>query len=144
MDAVRGCIVFAAALAAAGVGVPPVGLSPAEGGHPWIEIRTAHYTLQTDLSPDDARDTALYLERTRSALLAAAWPHAQPPEDNINAFVLRDDLEFRQLFGLRFGGLFLRSDFTQFVLFYGKPANGGWFAQRVGTSLKHELTPHLS
>jgi tetratricopeptide (TPR) repeat protein len=144
MDAVRGCIVFAAALFAAGCAGPRVGRSPAEGGHPWIEIRTAHYTLQTDLSPDDARDTALYLERTRSALLAAAWPHAQPPEDKIKAFVLRDDVEFQQLFEHAFGGIFLRHNFTQFVLFYGRPANAGWFSQRVGTTLKHELTHHLS
>ncbi|HXN40170.1 MAG TPA: hypothetical protein VN918_00180, partial [Myxococcaceae bacterium] len=144
MDAVRGCIVFAAALTAAGCAGPRVGRSPAEGGHPWIEIRTAHYTLQTDLSPDDARDTALYLERTRSALLAAAWPRAKPPEDNIKAFVLRDDVEFQQLFEHAFGGIFLRHNFTQFVLFYGRPANAGWFSQRVGTTLKHELTHHLS
>ncbi len=143
MDVARRWIVFAA-LVAAGCAGPRVGRSPAEGGHPWIEIRTAHYTLQTDLSPKDARDTALYLERTRSALLAAAWPHAQPPEDNIKAFVLRDDVEFQELFGQHFGGLFLRSNFTQFVLFFGKPANGGWFSERVGASLKHELTHHLS
>lgn len=143
MDAVRGCGVFAV-LVAAGCAGPRVGRSPGEGGHPWIEIRTAHYTLQTDLSTDDARETALYLERTRSALLAAGWPRVKPPEDNIKAFVLRDDVEFEQLFARAFGGIFLRRNFTQFVLFYGKPANGGWFSEHVGHTLKHELTHHLS
>ncbi len=143
MGAARRWIAIAA-LIAGGCAGPRVGRCPAEGGPPWIEIRTAHYTLQTDLSPLDARDTALYLERTRSALLAAGWPHAQPPEDNIKAFVLRDDVEFEQLFALRFGGMFLRRNFTQFVLFYGRPANAGWFSQRVGATLKHELTHHLS
>jgi len=143
MDAVRGFGVFAV-LIAAGCAGPRVGRSPGEGGHPWIEIRTAHYTLQTDLSQDDARETALYLERTRYALLAAGWPHVKPPEDNIKAFVLRDDVEFEQLFARAFGGMFLRRNFTQFVLFYGKPANGGWFSENVGRTLKHELTHHLS
>ena len=143
MDAVRRCTIIAVAIAA-GCAVPRAGRSPAEGGPQWIEIRTAHYTLQTDLSPDDARETALYLERTRSALLAAAWPRLPPPEDNIKAFVFRHDLEFQQLFGQQFAGLFVRNDFTQFVLFYSRPANAGWFSERIGASLKHELIHHLS
>src|SRR5215470_2015766 len=121
MDSASKSTALAALIAAGCIG-------PAEGGQSWIEIRSAHYTLQTDLSADDARETALYLERTRAALLAAAWPHARPPEDSITAFVLRDDVEFQRLFGHRFAGLFVRSTLTPFVLFYGKPSNAGWFA----------------
>jgi tetratricopeptide (TPR) repeat protein len=142
MNAVGKCTV--AALIAAGCAGPRVGRSPGQGGRPWLEIRTAHYTLQTDLSPDDARETAVYLERTRAALLAAAWPRATPPKDNIKAFVLRDDVEFQQMFGREFSGLFSRSNLTAFVLFYGKPGESGWVSRRTGTVLKHELTHHLS
>jgi len=135
--------VLAALIAGACFG-PRVGCSPAEGGQAWIELSTAHYTVQTDLTPADARETGLYLERTRAALLAAGWPRSRGPEDNIKAFVLRDDIEFEQLFGQRFGGLFVRTGYTPFVLFPGKPANGGWFSEHVGRTVKHELTHHLS
>lgn len=137
MNSVPNSAAIAALIAAVCIG-------PAEGGQSWIEIHSAHYTLQTDLSADDARETALYLERTRAALLAAAWPHARPPEDSITAYVLRDDVEFGHLFGQRFAGLFVRSTLTPFVLFYGKPSNAGWFARQMAATLKHELTHHLS
>lgn len=143
MQSVPRCAALAAFVATACAG-PRAGRSPAEGGRPWIEIRTAHYTLQTDLSSDDARETALYLERTRAALLAAAWPHAKPPRDNLPAFVLRDDLEFQQMFGMDFTGLFVRGDFSSFILFYGKPGESGWQSRGIGMTLKHELSHHLS
>lgn len=144
MDSPGKRVAVLAALIAGACSGRRIGCSRAEGGQAWIEIRTAHYTVQTDLSAADARDTGLYLERTRAALLASGWPRSRGPEDSIRAFVLRDDVEFKRLFGDRLGGMFVRTGFTPFVLFPGKPANGGWFSENVGRTVKHELTHHLS
>ncbi len=115
----------------------------------WTEVKTPHVTLKTDLAPDEARKAALLVERTRLALLAAAWPGMKllQPE-HIEVVVFRDHREFQRYFGDRLAGLFVHGAYPPLAFLYGTADS--WehretLALPETTSiLKHELTHHLA
>jgi len=49
--------------------------SPLDGGRPWRELRTEHFTLQTDTSSGNARVLLQHLETGHFALQKAAFPY---------------------------------------------------------------------
>jgi hypothetical protein len=70
-------------------------------------VESEHFLLQTDLPIEEARKAASYLERTRGALLAAAWPAASQREmARVTVYVFGKDSDFENLFPRRIDGLF--------------------------------------
>ncbi len=61
---------------------------PAEGGHAWHEVRSAHFLVRTNLDPVPARKVTLDLEKYRRALLRA-WSRDFDPPGRLEVIVLR-------------------------------------------------------
>jgi tetratricopeptide (TPR) repeat protein len=102
----------------------------------WNRYETPHFTLDTDLSPEDGAAAAKRLEHTRAALLSAAWPKALPPQDRAHAIVVADGLEVDRLFGKQVGSATLRG--SEFLLVMrATPAASA-------SVLQHELTHYLA
>jgi hypothetical protein len=98
--------VVAAALTTSCASLPPC---PARGGPTWHELRTAHFSLWTDLELEDAQEALRGLERLRSAVLVAAWRRAPEPPGPIVVFLLRTGAERRVFVPNHYVGSFIRS-----------------------------------
>lgn len=70
-------------------------LCPQEGGRPWSEVESAHFRIQTNLSPDAATATALELEKYRRALLLAWGPDFDPP-GTVEVILVRNQSELNE------------------------------------------------
>jgi tetratricopeptide (TPR) repeat protein len=128
---------------------PRLAKCPGEGGRPWQELESEHFLLQTDLPPEEARKAVSYLERTRAALLAAAWPTAsKQPMAKVSVYVFGDTGDFENLFPRRLDGFFTRDDDEPLIVMHGLPDS--WQRRFTGLSeassstLKHELAHYLS
>ncbi|HEY6104377.1 MAG TPA: hypothetical protein VIV59_00235, partial [Anaeromyxobacteraceae bacterium] len=75
---------------------------PAEGGPPWVEVESDHFTVKTDAPPGAAERMARELERLRMAQLAA-WDGRFDPPARLEVVVLRNQTELGELLdpGLR-------------------------------------------
>ncbi len=128
---------------------PRFAACPAEGGQPWVELESDHFMLQTDLPPEQAHAAVEYLERTRAAMLAAAWPQALKLDmPRLTVHVLADPSQFESIFPRRVGGFFSRVGDKPFIVLAGAPAS--WEQRFTGLSdvtsstVKHELAHYLS
>jgi Protein of unknown function (DUF1570) len=128
---------------------PRLAQCPAEGGKPWVELESDHFVLQTDLPPQEAEKGVAYLERTRAAMLAAAWPAALQLEmPRLTVHVLADPSQFERIFPRRVGGVFSRNGDEPFIVLAGPPDS--WEQRFTGLSdttsstVKHELAHYLS
>jgi tetratricopeptide (TPR) repeat protein len=128
---------------------PRLAQCPAEGGEPWMELESDHFVLQTDLPPQEAQKGIEYLERTRAAMLAAAWPAALQLEmPRLTVYVLADSWQFKRIFPRRVGGFFFRAGDEPFIVLAGPPDS--WEERFTGLSetsssiVKHELAHYLS
>lgn len=68
--------------------------APVSRGSAWIQVRTPHFALKTSLQPDQALETAEYLERTRTAMLNAAWGGSKGPPGVTEVVVFARATEF--------------------------------------------------
>jgi tetratricopeptide (TPR) repeat protein len=114
----------------------------------WYEIKTPHFVLYTDLDGRAAGDAAVELERTRDALISAAWPAFHFPEmAPTRVFVLANGVEFERIFGRYVGGMFMSSKRPAFFL-YGTPDRWRqrWFMQQRASFsvLRHEMAHQLA
>jgi hypothetical protein len=87
----------------------------------WTEVRTAHVTVKTDLSPKSARGAALLAEESRAALLAGGWPGTTPLKDRIELVVFSDHQDFEGYFGDFVRDKVLLGDYPPVVFLYGAP-----------------------
>ncbi|MCI0573159.1 MAG: hypothetical protein L0Y66_20635 [Myxococcaceae bacterium] len=96
--------------------------SPAEGGRPWIELKSNHFTLRTDLSEDEARRAITHLEATRATMLHILLPDA-PAEmaDRMVVVSLADGLEYEGLFGRNTWGFIRTADEGPLFALFGPP-----------------------
>lgn len=114
----------------------------------WTEVKSTHVTLETDLNAQEARRAALAVERTRAALLAAAWAGAKLQPERIEVVVFASQPDFLRYFGPNVGGLFIHGRYPPTAFLYGPPDK--WerrttLALNETTSvLKHELVHHLA
>ena len=122
---------------------------PGEGGPAWVQLDSDHYTLQTDLPVEEAREAMRILERTHVAILAAMWPEALTrPKPKLQVYVLRERKEFEGLYPRRVRAFFHRNDSEALIVLPGRPAS--WEQRFSGLSrasssrLNHELTHYLS
>ena len=114
----------------------------------WHKITTQHFELYTDLDAEAAVDAAKELEKTRDALITAAWPRfAFPDVVRTQVFVLSNGLDFERFLGRRLWGLFVPGTRPAFYL-YGPPSRWAPRAtmNQVAPSsvLRHEMTHQLA
>lgn len=78
-------------------------LCPREGGRAWSEVRSEHFRLQTNLSPEVAAKSAAELEKLRRAVLLAWGPDFNPP-GSLDIVLLRNTSELSEFVQGRFAG----------------------------------------
>jgi tetratricopeptide (TPR) repeat protein len=122
---------------------------PGERGHKWVQLESDHYTLRTDLPPEQAREAMSRLERTRVAILAAMWPSALRQEmTKLTVYVLQDPREFEGLYPRRVRAFFFKSDTEALIVLPGSPASWEYrfsgLSEASSSRLNHELTHFLS
>lgn len=78
-----------ALLAACGPAIPPL---PAQGGPPWLELTSEHFTLWTDTSAGRARELVSEMEHLRQVVIGASF-RSVAREGRILVIALRDEEE---------------------------------------------------
>ncbi len=87
----------------------------------WMEVKTKHVTVKTDLGRKDAIRTAVLAEQTRAALLAAAWPGSRLDQDRIELVVFSDHQDFERYFGDFVPDKVVLGDYPPTVYLFGAP-----------------------
>ncbi len=105
----------------------------------WVEVRTQHFVVSTDLDELAARDTARTLEETRAALLAVAWPQAKDPPGHTEFVVFARRGRMTRFLPISASGVATRHPSFPSLIVYSP---GG--AQGVPDVVPHELTHDLS
>ena len=115
----------------------------------WHRLRTDHFDLTTDLSANLALATATVLERTRAALLQAAWSrlgNARQTE-RVRVIVLANEWEFQRYFGRTVDGVYTRVGRATIVL-GGTPSHWEHHINLTDvfatSTLRHEIVHHLA
>ncbi|MGO9064626.1 MAG: DUF1570 domain-containing protein [Myxococcaceae bacterium] len=99
----------------------------------WQELKSAHFTLRTNLDPDTAMQAAVEIERTRTALVAAMWPAVhEVGVEPVDIIVFRDRLEFERYAGDGSRGIYSHSALPPRIILWGSPER---WEQRPGAEL---------
>ncbi|NMO19873.1 DUF1570 domain-containing protein [Pyxidicoccus fallax] len=116
-------------------------LCPIEGGRPWSEVRSKHFRIQTNMTPEAATKTALELEKYRRALLLA-WGRDFDPPGTVDVIVLRNATELDEFSEGQFIGFATTVEGRPLLVMGG---NGYLLEDSPDLRLQaHELTHHLS
>lgn len=114
----------------------------------WHKLTTPHFVLYTDLDREPAIEAAEELEKTRAALIRAAWPTFSFPDVvRTQVYVLKNGLDFERYFDRYVWGLFVHGAHPSFYL-YGPPSR--WAPRRAldqpapSSVLRHEMTHQLA
>ncbi len=97
-------------------------LTVSGSGQGWQELKSAHFTLRTNLDPEAAMAAAREIERTRAALLSAMWP--VPHEagiEPVDIIVLKDRLDFERYSAPGSRGLYSHSSLPPRIVLWGAP-----------------------
>src|ERR1700759_4706070 len=101
----------------------------------WLNVRSEHFIVRTDLPEDEARKAAVDMELARTALLGAGWHSNREPKGRIAVVLLASEPELHEFAHKSLGG------FASFDV-YGEPllaisAKEDILEQEL---FKHELT----
>jgi Flp pilus assembly protein TadD len=114
----------------------------------WSEVKTPHVTVKTDLSLEAAERAAVLAEKTRAALLAAAWSGAKLPQERIELVVFSSHQDFAFYFGDIVFDKAVLNDYPPTVFLYG--ASEKWEKrpsleiEETTSVLKQALAQHLA
>ncbi len=135
----RWLVMVVCALGCAG---PAAGVRGEAKGTGWRRVETAHVSLFTDLSDEDARGAVTELEQTYVALVDVAFPGAARGQQHLTAVAFRRVEDYEAVGPVGSGGVFWRGrsiDLEQEALM----AYGGELTDRSRLTLRHELTHWL-
>jgi|GEM_PF-1604482 len=105
-------------------------LAAAPPAQDWHALRSAHFTLRTNLDPDAAMQAAVEIARTRAALVAAVWPPVREVGiEPVDIIVFRDRAEFEHYAGDGSRGLYSHSALPPRIVLWGSPER---WEQRLG------------
>jgi hypothetical protein len=115
----------------------------------WLRFQTEHFELSTDLPEEDARRAAEALERTRAAVLAAAWSNvgAGRLTSRTAVVVFRNGLDYEHFVGKYVLGHYTNTGRSTIFL-YGPPER--WEKRNTlrddstTSVLRHELVHRLA
>jgi Flp pilus assembly protein TadD len=112
---------------------------PEQGGRPWIEVRSEHFVLKTDLDEKQARGASAQLEEIFAALAELGFASADRPALEIDVVLFRSTEDAAQLLLKQAG-----AEFHPFGLhdFERRPLAilGGELDPFTREKLQHELT----
>lgn len=115
------------------------GTSRARSPSGWVEVRTKHFVVNTDLDEAAAWNTARTLEETRAALLAVAWPEAKDPPGHTEFMVFARRGQLGSFLPTSASGVAARNPSFPPLIMYSP---GG--AQGIPDIVAHELAHDLS
>lgn len=120
---------------------PPL-TCPGKGGPAWVQVRSPHFVVQTDLPVETAREIAADVETSRAALIAAM---GAPPDDAavpVQVVVFGRLADFEVIGPASASGVFSARLWADFELQPLIVTEGGLdYASR--TTLQHELVHHI-
>jgi tetratricopeptide (TPR) repeat protein len=114
---------------------PPL-TCPKEGGAAWVEVKSKHFTLQSDLSEDKARDVLLELEQTYQAFNKLAFRSQNPPTDQIDVVVFDRAADYEEIAPPKTDGFYTHEDLDEHPTMVIKSG----YSLRVRAIVQHELT----
>lgn len=117
-------------------------LCPAEGGRPWVEVRSPHFSVRTNLDADTAEDAARELELLRQGLLQA-WAGTFDPPGTVEVIVLRNRSALEEFTNVRIEGFSATTADGPVLVLAGNAYALSEAPADVGTQA-HELTHYLS
>lgn len=117
-------------------------LSPAHGGHAWVEASSAHFRVVADVDADDARALAQELEQALNAIDQVAFESARVPLAPTTVVVFESESDFHAFQPALVEGKFFRKlpndlEPARVMLLHGS------LARRSRISCLHELTHDL-
>ncbi|WP_164015216.1 hypothetical protein [Pyxidicoccus trucidator] len=117
-------------------------LCPAEGGRPWVEVRSPHFSVRTNLDADTAEEAARELELLRQGLLQA-WASTFDPPGSVEVIVLRNRSALEEFTNIRIEGFSANTSDGPVLVLAGNAYALSEAPADVGTQA-HELTHYLS
>ncbi|MCP3097642.1 hypothetical protein LZ198_01990 [Myxococcus sp. K15C18031901] len=117
-------------------------LCPAEGGRPWVEARSPHFSIRTDLDVETAEEAAQELEMLRQGLLQA-WGGSFDPPGTVEVIVLRNRRELSEFTNVAIEGFSATTTDGPVLVMAGN----GYALSEDPTDISiqaHELTHYLS
>ncbi|WP_342377721.1 DUF1570 domain-containing protein [Myxococcus stipitatus] len=119
-------------------------LCPAEGGRVWSEVRSEHFRLHTNLSPEVAAQSAAELEKLRRAVLLA-WGPDFNPQGSLDVILLRNTSELAEFTQGRFVGFVASTERGPLLVMSGEGyvLDNGPEQQLQTHELAHYLSQHV-
>src|SRR4051812_33149438 len=79
--------------------ISPTGtlIGPSFGDQPWWLVRSAHFTVRSDVGQTEAREIAIDLERTYRILLDLGFPMEKDPCIVTQVIVFRTEPEYKRV-----------------------------------------------
>jgi hypothetical protein len=81
---------------------------PTEGGSPWLEVATDHFTVVSDLPREEVQYTAYNLEESLDALTQISFEHPRIPVERTTVVIFRSDSDFHAFRPELSGGTFYK------------------------------------
>jgi tetratricopeptide (TPR) repeat protein len=117
-------------------------LCPLEGGRPWVEVKSPHFAVRTNLDEDTAEEASKELETLRQGLLQA-WGEGFDPPGTVEVIVLRNRQELAEFTNVRIEGYSATFPDGPVLVMPGNGYAIGEDPTDLGTQA-HELTHYLS
>ncbi|XSF00257.1 hypothetical protein VZL07_27090 [Pseudomyxococcus flavus] len=117
-------------------------LCPREGGRPWVEVRSPHFTVRTNLDATTAEEAAQELEMLRQGLLQA-WGGSFDPPGTVDIILLHNRSALEEFTNIRIEGFSTSTEDGPLLVLAGH-AYALSEATADITTQAHELTHYLS
>ncbi|MFY1826941.1 DUF1570 domain-containing protein [Myxococcus fulvus] len=117
---------------------------PREGGRAWSEVKSEHFRMHTDLSPEVATKSAIELEKLRRALLLA-WGTDFNPPGSLDVILLRNTSELAEFTQGRYVGFVSTTERGPLLVMSGEGylLDNGPELQLQTHELAHYLSQHV-
>ncbi|WP_240360479.1 tetratricopeptide repeat protein [Pyxidicoccus caerfyrddinensis] len=115
---------------------------PAEGGRPWVEVRSPHFSVRTNLDGETAEEATRELELLRQGLLQA-WAGTFDPPGTVEVIVLANHSALEDFTNVRIEGFSATTADGPVLVLAGNAYALSEAPADVGTQA-HELTHYLS
>ncbi len=118
--------------------------APSQDGERWIELRSQHFTLATDLEPEEATRAIRTFEHVYAVLARVIFGESRPPDFETQVVAFRSESEFRAFVPSPFGGRYVRRlpndiDTSPTMLIFGRltPSNRIMFIHELAHRFNH-------
>lgn len=138
-------LAFTASLAALSLGCASLHAPltpPSQGGAPWTEIASPHFTLYTDLEPAEGRVVLGQVEGIYTAFKDVAFPSEVDPHDHIQVVIFARERDYAAL-GPKMSGGYFRAQSVNDIEKVPILVMPGGLTDAARLTMQHELTHHF-